>query len=54
MLQVERHVVAVETDYRPADQSKLFEILIAEAVKKMDLLLALEGRQKLGREGGAK
>ena len=43
LLQVEKHVVAVETDYKPADTSKLFEILIVEVVKKMDLVLKQEG-----------
>ena len=41
-LQVERHVVAVETDYKPADSLKLFNVLIAEAVKKMDFILCKE------------
>ena len=38
-LQVERHMVAVETDYKPADSKELFTILIAEAVKKMQWVL---------------
>lgn len=46
-LQVERHVVAVETDHKPADGSALFRILLAEVVKKMDQILG-------GKEGGAK
>lgn len=41
-LQVERHVVAVETDYKPADTRELFKILIAEVVKKMDYILCKE------------
>lgn len=38
-LQVERHVVAVETDYKAADSRMLFNRLIEEVVKQMDLIL---------------
>ena len=38
-LQVERHVVAVETDYKASDGYGLFKILLDEAVKKMDWVL---------------
>jgi len=41
-LQVERHVVMIETDYKAADSQKLFNVLIAEAVKKMDFILCKE------------
>lgn len=50
-LQVERHVVAVETDYKPADTKALFTILIAEVVKKMEWVL---DHSKEAKEGGAK
>lgn len=46
-LQVERHVVAVETDYKPADGLALFRILLAEIAKRMDQILS-------GEEGGKK
>lgn len=39
-LQVERHVVSVETDYKPANTRELFNRLIDEVVKKMDLVLS--------------
>ena len=50
-LQVERHVVAVETDYKPLDQKELFTVLLNEAVKKMEWVLdhskeAKEGEKK--------
>ena len=50
-LQVERHVVAVETDYNTSDMKGLFTILLAEAVKKMDWVL---DHSKEAKEGGAK
>lgn len=46
-LQVERHVVAVETDHKPADGAALFRILLAEVVRKMDQILS-------GEKGGTK
>ncbi len=41
-LQVERHVIAVETDYKPADGFALFRILLAEVAKRMDMILGGE------------
>ena len=46
-LQVERHVVAVETDYKPSSGFELFRILFAEVAKRMDNILS-------GEKGGAK
>ena len=46
-LQVESHVIAVETDYKPADGLALFRILLAEVAKRMDQILG-------GEKGGSK
>ena len=46
-LQVERHVIAVETDYKPIDGPALFRILLAEVAKRMDMIMS-------GEKGGAK
>lgn len=53
-LQVERHVVAVETDYMPSDRKGLFDVLMAEVVKKMEWILDNERPEKKAEEGGAK
>lgn len=53
-LQVERHVVAVETDYRPSDSKGLFDVLMAEVVKKMEWVLDNERPEKKAQEGGEK
>jgi len=53
-LQVERHVVAVETDYRPSDSKGLFDVLMAEVVKKMEWILDNELPEKKAEEVGAK
>ncbi len=45
-LQVERHVVAVETDYRPNDTRALFDRLIIEVIRKMDFVLNKESEEK--------
>ena len=42
-LQVERHVVAVETDAKMEDSYGLFKILLDEVVKKMDWVLKGKG-----------
>ncbi len=51
ILQVERHLVSVETDYKAADMKGLFTVLMAEAVKKMEWVL---DHSKESKEGGAK
>lgn len=53
-LQVERHVVAVETDYRTSDSKGLFDVLMAEVVKKMEWVLDNERPEKKAQEGGEK
>jgi hypothetical protein len=37
-------LVAVKTDYKPADTRELFNRLIDEVVKKMDLILCEEAK----------
>ncbi len=41
-LQVERHYVAAETDYKSSNSRELFDMMIKEVVRKMDLILAKE------------
>ena len=50
-LQVERHVVSAETDYKTVDMKELFTILMADVVKKMEWVL---DHSKEAKEGGAK
>lgn len=50
-LQVERHVVTVETDYKSSDMKSLFTTLLTEAVKKMEWVM---DHSKEAKEGGAK
>lgn len=50
-LQVERHIVAVETDYKTADMKGLFTTLMVEVVKKMEWVL---DHSKEAKEGGVK
>lgn len=45
-LQVERHVVAVETDCKASDSYGLFKILLDEVVKKMDWVLKGQGGEQ--------
>lgn len=52
-LKVERHEVSVETDCKPLDMKELFNVLMAEVVKKMEWVLDNERPKRKAQEGGA-
>jgi len=46
VLRVDRHIVVMETDFKPADVNSLFLKLANEVVRKMDFILASERKGK--------
>ena len=43
ILQVDKHVVSVETDFKPVEGGMLFKHLFEEVTKKMEFVLDKEG-----------